>query len=230
MKKIILSSFVLLSLLSLSACSKSTSNMSLWSWYILDNYYNNHLDLREQNLTQIPSICADITWDMIYNIWSLDLSNNQLQKINYDLSCLPNLKELNLSYNQISKIQNLDNLSSLSKLELQTNKLTSTKWLQKLSSLKELNLWYNEILDIKSLSNMTNILDLQLQHNQISDISDLSNLSNLESLKLEYNQISDESQLTTISKFPNLKRISLWMNQLPEGKVVELQERVNVVE
>lgn len=228
MKKVFIISALALSIFALSWCNK-TSNSSIpdyMSWNYNAQYH--HLDLRAKWLSQMPDICWDIKdQKMLDDIRAIDMWDNQITSINSDYKCLANLQELNLSYNQISKIQNLDNLSFLSKLELQKNKLTKTDWLEKLSTLQELNLWYNEISDIKSLFALTNLRDLQLQHNQISDISSMSNLFNLESLKLEYNQISDEKSLTTISNLKNLKRISLWWNKLPEDKVKALQDKVN---
>jgi len=230
MKKSLIIIILTVSIIVLSGCQKTANTTATMPEYMSWNYNAKYhqLTLREKWLTQMPDICWDIQdKKTLDDIRSIDLWDNQISSINADYACLANLQELNLSYNQISKIKNLDKLSFLSKLELQKNKLTSTDWLEKLSSLKDLNLWYNEISDTKALFGLTNLVSLQLQHNQISDISNLSNLFNLETLKLEYNQISDETSLTTISNLPNLKRISLGWNQLAEDKVKALQDKIN---
>jgi internalin A len=231
MKKSLIISILTVSIIVLSGCQK-TSNTTTTTMpeYISGNYdaKMHTLTLREKWLTTMPDICKDIKdQKTLDDIRSIDLWNNQISSINADYSCLSNLQELNLSYNQISSIKNLEKLKFLSKLELQKNRLTSTKWLEKLSTLKELNLWYNEISDLMWLSNLSNLQQLELQHNQISDISRISKLVNLETLKLEYNQISDVNQLGFVVKLKNLKRLSIGENKLPEDKVVMLQNQIN---
>jgi protein phosphatase 1 regulatory subunit 7 len=98
----------------------------------------------------MPDICADITTgNMLYDLRFIDLGDNQITDINADYGCLGNLQELNLSYNKIKNIKNLENLSFLKKLELHKNELTDVAGLEDLTSLNELNLGYNQITSVK---------------------------------------------------------------------------------
>lgn len=203
MKKIIFILFLFATIV-FTGCS-NTINIDDWSiiissWYIAQAYYNNHLDLKKQDFSKIPDLCSDTTWNMIYDVWSIDLSNNNLEDINLDLSCFPNLKELNMSYNNIDSIENLDNLTTLTKLKLHKNKISKIKWLDKLTKLQELNLWYNNITKVENLESLKSLTILELQHNQIETIQDLEALDNLNTVKLEYNNISDESQLDWVKR------------------------------
>lgn len=226
MKKLIIVS-VIFSFLFIFGCSKKDNSLQIGylSWSYVEKYHE--LDLRWKWLTEIPNICKDYSWTILLNIWSIDLGDNQITSIDKDLSCMPYLQELDLSYNQLNKIQKLDKLNNLRFLKLQKNNIKSTLWLELLSNLWYLNLAYNQISKVSWLSELSNLQELELQHNQISDLSRLSDLPNLTSLKLEFNQISDVSQLSFVTKLKNLKRISIGENKLPEYKVIMLQNQIN---
>lgn len=205
------------------------SKQKISSEYLADQYdiKTHNLDLRSQNLKYIPNICEKIDKKLFTQIRSLDLWDNQIKEIDKDISCLQNLQELDLSYNQISSIKNLDKLSTLKVIQLHKNNIKEISWLDKLLYLQSLNLGYNQITKTIWLEKLINLHELQLQHNQINDISWLSNLKDLSSLKLEFNQISDENQLSIIENMKNLKRISLGYNKLPEDKIIQLQNKIN---
>lgn len=200
----------------------------------IDNYLSesqikeNHiLDLRSKWLTTIPNICKDYSGEILLNIWSIDLWDNQIKTINTDLSCLKNLRELNLSYNKISKIKNLNKIITLETLYLQKNNISKISWLEELVNLKKLNLSYNKISKVEWLSILKQLHWLELQHNQIQDISELVNMDQLVSLKLEFNKIKNETIFDMIENMKNLQWISLWENQLPIEKINDIQNKVN---
>jgi len=209
----------------LTACNKTptSTDTTLTGEQQLPTYMSGNYDkvqhilsLRSQNLTGMPSICDDITTgNMLYDIRYIDLGDNQITDINADYSCLPNLQELNLSYNQITDIKNLENLSFLKKLELHKNKITSIKGLNKLTTLNELNLGYNQLTSVKWLEANKNLTTLELQRNLITDIWPLQNLRNLETLKVEYNQISKASQ------FEAIKEAVKWLKNFSTGGNME---------
>lgn len=85
-----------------------------------------HLDLRSKKLTQMPDICSMVAGTRYeHDIWSVDLANNGFTEISEDIACLKNLSELNLSFNKISQIENLDGLTFLKKLDLGNNEIVS---------------------------------------------------------------------------------------------------------
>lgn len=75
-------------------------------------------------------------------IKSLDLSNNQLDKISNQLP--DGIEELNLSHNKLTQVQKL-NFKNLQKLNLSNNRITSAKLKKIPRTVVELNLAYNEI-------------------------------------------------------------------------------------
>lgn len=233
MKKTLITLAIVAFVLSLAWCQKKSQAEVVSKpipEYISANYDSefHSLKLRSKGLTEMPDICTDITtWTMLNDIRAIDLWDNKITEINADYSCLPNLQDLNLSFNQISKIQNLDKLSNLVRLQLHKNNITKTSWLSNLKNLRILGLWYNQISKVSWLSELSNLQELELLHNQISDLSRLSDLPNLTSLKLEFNQISDVNQLSFITKLKNLKRLSIGENKLPEDAAITLQNQIN---
>lgn len=86
---------------------------------------------------------------MKYNIRSIYLGNNKISEISQDLSCLANLKLVDLSYNNIKSINNLNEIKQMESLDLSHNQIEKIENIDNLSALKELNLSFNTIKKIK---------------------------------------------------------------------------------
>lgn len=77
-------------------------------------------------------------------IKSLDLSNNQINKLSTQLEMFTELEELNLSHNRLTHVNKL-NFKNLQKLDLSSNQITSAKLKKLPKTVVELNLSHNEI-------------------------------------------------------------------------------------
>lgn len=100
------------------------------------------------------------------------------------------ITEIDLSYNQISNLSWLSNLTDINKLDLSYNQISD---LSALSSLKNLNILYlngNQVYDFSPLLSLTKLTFLDLSGNPISDLSLLSTLSNL-TIKVKEGQLTD---------------------------------------
>jgi Leucine-rich repeat (LRR) protein len=100
----------------------------------------NGLKLNTMKLTAVPDLCTLLKPEDHSQVRNLDLSNNLIRVVNQDLTCLTNLKILNLSYNQIEVVSDLGDLPNLVDLKLQKNKLAETNNLPDFPALKSLNL------------------------------------------------------------------------------------------
>jgi len=81
---------------------------------------------------------------------------------------LEKVKSLNLDYNQLTNVKDLEKLTQLTGLSLNENKLTDVKGLEKLTQLKTLKLLslaYNQLTDVKGLEKLTNLERLYLSDN-----------------------------------------------------------------
>jgi len=207
------------------ASNSGITNSWIVNELITKNYNKqvHSLNLSSKWLSEMPDICAMVKWTKYeYDIWSLDIADNWFANIDKDLSCLKNLSELNLSFNKITKIENLDKLTFLKKLDLWNNELTSISWLDSLSNLIDLHLWYNKIVSTKWLEKLKNLKSLKLQNNKINDLSWIFWLSLIE-LKMEYNQLTD-SNLKQIPYIDKLKIITVAENKISKNIVEKYNE------
>lgn len=225
MKKII---FLLLSFsFLLFSCNSEDSKID--SNFLISSYDNefHELKLSWQELTQVPNFEKYLTWSYVYDVWSIDLSGNDIINVDWELfKYFPNLKEVNLSYNRIEKIE-LEHIF-IQDLKLHKNMLKEV-YLESLSKLNSLNLWYNELLSWKSIKLPNTLKILELQHNKLEDIYWFSKLENLDILKLEFNSLED-IDMVEIKDLKKLKTITVAKNNLSknlEEKIKEFNDKVN---
>ncbi|MEH2096112.1 COR domain-containing protein, partial [Nostoc sp.] len=100
------------------------------------------LDLRSNQITQIPEAIANLT-----NLTQLDLRSNQITQIPEAIANLTNLTQLHLSSNQITQIpEAIANLTNLTELNLFDNQITQIpEAIESLPKLKKLDLRGNPL-------------------------------------------------------------------------------------
>ena len=144
------------------------------------------------------------------NLQQLDISSNKISKIER-LDNLPSLQQLDISYNQISKLENLDNLPSLQQLDISSNKISKIERLDNLPSLQQLNISHNQITKLENLDKLPNLQELNISSNKITKLENLDGLPNLQQLELIGNQIT---KLENLDKLPNLQQLDVRSNQI----------------
>ena len=92
--------------------------------------------------------------DTIKNIITIDLTKNQLVKLDW-MEKMQYLQNANLSFNQIDSVSKLGSLNNLKVLSLAHNKLNNADALANLEKLEELHLEFNNISNVESLSAKT---------------------------------------------------------------------------
>lgn len=209
-------------LLTLAACGTppppTQEDTLITQDFILEKIYNSGLDLKGLNLTQVPAFCEIMTKPMLEDVLFIDLSNNKIQAIANNFTCFPNLKEVNLSYNQIQKLENLSNIPLMRAIDVHQNNLKKID-LKGVPQLKTLLLGYNQLetRDLTDVWQLTSLEELELQHNQINSIADIAKLTALKKILVEYNQITEVVEL---DKLKNLEFVSVGENPL-DRKVIQ---------
>ena len=178
------------------------------------------LSLSSCGLVAIPSEISELIW-----LKELDLSHNQISKIE-GLDSLVNLSTLILGSNQISKIEGLYTLVNLSELYLSTNKISKIEGLYTLVNLSELYLSSNKISKIEGLHTLINLLKLELSDNQISKIEGLDMLVSLSELYLFLNQIS---KIEGLDSLVNLSKLYLASNQISKTEGLDSLKELYVL-
>ncbi|KAJ3639319.1 hypothetical protein Zmor_002684 [Zophobas morio] len=154
----------------------------------------------------------------------LDLSHNQINQLPNDVFVkekLTSLKLLNISYNQVNKIEiySFRGLTNLKTLDLSYNGIQYIleSWFLSMVSLEELYLKHNSfsIMDSGAVFNSKSLKKLDLSDCGISFISaeTLSKLENLELLDLSRNYLI-QLKLDTIKSLSNLNTLNLNNTQL----------------
>ncbi len=143
----------------------------------------------------------------------------------------PNIKELNLSFNNIGAagIDHLAKLSQLEKLELAGNQIGEAEaaHLAKLTQLKSLELFNNEIGEagVAHLKTLSQLEKLHLSFNKIktAGVAHLTALSQLKSLELSFNEIG-EAGVVHLKTLSQLEMLDLSGNKIDDIPIYTLRE------
>lgn len=164
------------------------------------------LDLYDNLISHIKGL------DDLKSVTSLDLSFNKIKHIR-NVNHLQKLKELYFVQNRISKIENLEGLDDLTTIELGANRIRDIENLEPLKSLQELWLGKNKITEIKNLSSLSQLRLLDLKSNRLTSIDGLEDLSNLEELYVSHNAITEISP-TSLAKNLKVRVLDISNNQI----------------
>eukprot|EP00792_Barthelona_sp_PAP020_P005395 TRINITY_DN2632_c0_g1_i1.p1 TRINITY_DN2632_c0_g1~~TRINITY_DN2632_c0_g1_i1.p1 ORF type:complete len:547 (-),score=167.50 TRINITY_DN2632_c0_g1_i1:320-1933(-) len=127
--------------------------------------------------------------------------------------------DLDLSFKNVFKIQNLDPYIHLKKLKLDNNGIEKIEGLETLKSLEWLDLSFNKIKSIENLESLTNLKTLTFFQNKIQKIEGLDSLKNLELLNIGNNLINDKNEFLNLRSFTHLRLL------IAKGNPVESDEQ-----
>ncbi|KAI8553781.1 hypothetical protein RHMOL_Rhmol05G0043100 [Rhododendron molle] len=169
------------------------------------------LVLRDNRLTKIPDL------SIFRRLLVFDVSFNEISLLN-GLSTVSNtLKELYVSKNEVSKIEEIDHFHELQILELGSNRLWVMENLQNLTILQELWLGRNRIRAI-NLCGLKCIKKISLQSNRLTSIAGLEECVALEELYLSHNGIA---KMEGLSALVNLRVLDVSSNKLTAVNDIE---------
>lgn len=154
--------------------------------------------------------------DDLTNLTSLDLSYNKIKHIK-NVNHLINLTDLYFVSNKISRIEGLDGLNQLRNLELASNRIRKLENLDALPALEQLWLASNKITELTGLGALTNLRLLSVQSNRIRDLSPLKELPQLEELYMSHNGLASLEGLESNTK---LRVLEISNNQITNLKAL----------
>lgn len=144
--------------------------------------------------------------------WNLDLSTNNLTKLDWLDSLTRVWVNLRLNNNNLVDISKLALLTNATNIYLQNNNaLSSLTWLASVTNVVYLDISWSNFTWLSWVSSLTSLIELRANDNNITDITWLSGLSNLDILNLNDNNLST---ITTIWTLTWLKQVYLANNNL----------------
>lgn len=168
------------------------------------------LDFYDNRIKHISSHVNELT-----KLQNLDLSFNKIRNIK-NIEDLVNLKNLYFVQNKISEIVNLEKFDKLVNLELGGNRISKIENLDTLVSLEQIWLGKNKISRLENLNKLHNLKILSIQSNRLTKLEGLEELVNLEELYLSHNAISKIEGLEN-----NLKLNTL---DITSNRITELEK------
>lgn len=155
------------------------------------------ISLKGLGLKYIPDLRKAID---LSDVEELDLSWNNIIEIK-NLDNYPKLRILNLSHNQITKIENLTNLPRLERIYLNSNLIQKIENLEELRSLRFLFLGDNQVADLDDIEYLDRLEYLYLDRNRLINFNCDNVPAKLIILNLRYNNVS-------ISHLERLKKLN----------------------
>lgn len=150
-----------------------------------------HSSLQDINILLLASflhwspLSNSKNWPTWQKVTFADFSHNKLTKINPAIKLLCAVEHLNLSYNKIREIENLESLPRLSMLNLSHNQIYRLEMLHtRLGNVCCLNLSKNDITSLQGMSRLYSLVELDVSYNQISGLDEVSHIGGLPCLEV----------------------------------------------
>lgn len=175
-----------------------------------------HLRSLKANDNHISNIDGILDLD---GLLELQLGGNHLVSVDFEGSELTRLRSLDLSHNQLAKVQNIHCLPQLEELDLSHNLLEgfgAPSEKTHVLTLRDLRLSHNQ-LSVIELGSMPDIERLDLDNNSIQDIRGLPYAYHLEMLSLREQQGSSGLIDLVLSTPNDCREIRLSSNPTPNG-------------
>lgn len=121
-------------------------------------------------------------WLMLIDV---DVSCNQIKKIDDSIALAPNIEKLNLSCNKLSSVESLTKLPHLVSLNLSNNMFSILESMHtKLGNVVDLDLSQNSLTSLQGLSKLYSLASLNVSTNNICEIVEVSHISGLPCLEI----------------------------------------------
>uniref|UniRef100_A0A3Q3KVH0 Nischarin n=1 Tax=Mastacembelus armatus TaxID=205130 RepID=A0A3Q3KVH0_9TELE len=118
------------------------------------------------------------------NLTTLDMSHNCISTIDSSVKLIRKVEFLDLSYNQLSSVENLQHLYNLVHVDLSYNGLRVLEAAHtRLGNIKTLSLAGNQLDRLTGLTKLYSLVNLDLSHNQLAQLEEIRNIGSLPCLE-----------------------------------------------
>ena len=151
--------------------------------------------------------------DELARIETLEVNYEGLTRLQ-NLESLVSLRQASFAHNDLQSIDGLATCMALEELSLEDNRLTSLENMQCHTTLKKLDLSHNELSALHNLEPLTHLTQLSLENNMISSLAGLAHLSSLMELYIGNNEVHELPEVDHLKSLPKLIIVDLSGNQL----------------
>ncbi|PHT81137.1 hypothetical protein T459_14152 [Capsicum annuum] len=169
------------------------------------------LVLRDNKLKKIPDVA------IFKKLLVLDVSFNEISSLNGLSKVSSTLRELYVSKNDVTKMEEIEHFHELQILELGSNRLRVMELPENMKNLQELWLGRNRIRTV-NLCGLKCIKKISLQSNRLTSMNGFQGCVALEELYLSHNGIAKMEGLSTLV---NLRVLDVSANRLTEINDIE---------
>uniref|UniRef100_A0A8C7YWC1 Dynein regulatory complex subunit 3 n=1 Tax=Oryzias sinensis TaxID=183150 RepID=A0A8C7YWC1_9TELE len=158
---------------------------------------------RSSNMDPVPN---RMNREMIQNAIEKNSIKSDLMS-KEDNICLPEPDVIKLEYQNIQRIDSLQEYTSLVRLDLNNNLIKKIQGLDSLINLTWLNLSFNRIEKIQGLTSLQKLKVLNLSNNQITVIENMDTLDNLTHFFIGCNLLNQLENVLYLKRFKKLVHI-----------------------
>lgn len=194
-------------------------------------------DLNLSRFTELESLCLRQNLIESLNglktvksdkIEELDFYDNRINHISSQVNEFTGLKNLDLSFNKIKNIKNIDKLVNLENLYFVQNKIKEIKNVKTLTKLTNLELGGNKLEELgEELLFLVNLQQLWVGKNKISRFENLHTLHNLKILSIQSNRLT---KIEGLEELRNLEELYLSHNGIEKIEGLENNTNLTVLD
>ncbi len=169
----------------------------------------------------MPDVCWLLTEEQKSQVKSLDLQGNDVEIVDVDLSCLPLLTEIDLSFNKVTSVERVG--TPLKKIFLNNNNISSLKDIAiDTSQMESLVIPHNQLTTLQWIWAYPQLVNLEVYRNNLVSLEWVEQLQDLEKIKLEFNQLTS---LSLLDSLPNLWFVTAKYNNIDPDTLVAWEEK-----
>lgn len=161
-----------------------------------------HIKVTTRELMEFEVDCEEFIGTCMNVVNNYEMSLEDIYK-HINLEIVVEMEVINMTLKDLSFLKNFPNLEVLN---LSFNNLTNLNSMPEMSKLTKLNLSYNFLQDISQLKNQYSLKELYLHYNPLRDISPIKSLPELEVLEAELIMVKD---FNILDELKNLKYVAL---------------------
>lgn len=161
----------------------------------------------------------------VQNVREIDLSRNLLTKIE-NLSPLKQLETLDLSSNRIEVLENIEFSQKITKINASDNRIHSIFVKNPIQSLKYLNMSKNIINEFNYSKIFPNLTTLILDHCFLTSLIEFSDFKSLNTLSLSHNKICEDVDL----ELSNLQNLNVSHNNITSLSFIAKLQKLEVLD